>query len=127
MLVVLPITYTFTALCAIAMMVLVGWVGVKRGALNVVRGDGGDPVLFKRIRIHGNFVETAPLAVLCMGAAESLGAGALWLWLAVASYALGRILHFFMYDLKIRGLALTFTTGPFLLLGLFVLNRLWLA
>lgn len=124
---VLPVTYTFAGLCAIAMMVLVGWVGLKRGSLKVLRGDGGDPVLFKRIRIHGNFIETAPLAVLCMGAAESLGAEALWLWLALVSYAVGRILHVFMYDLKARALPLTLTTGPFLLLGLFVLHRLWLA
>lgn len=123
---ILPVTYTFAALCAIGMMVLVGWIGLKRGSLNVLRGDGGDPVLFKRIRIHGNFIETAPLAVLCMGAAESLGATAPWLWLALASYALGRILHAVMYDQRARGLPLTLTTGPFLLLGLFVLQRLWL-
>lgn len=39
---ILPITYTLAALCAIGMMVIVGWVGVKRGSLNVRRGDGGD-------------------------------------------------------------------------------------
>ncbi|MEX0957545.1 MAG: MAPEG family protein [Rhizobiaceae bacterium] len=123
---VLPLTFTFAALCAIAMMVLVGWVGVKRGAINVLRGDGGDPVLFKRIRIHGNFIETAPLAILCMGAAETLGAGPAWLWASLASYGAGRILHVMIYDLKSRAVALTLTTGPFLLLGVYVLYRLWL-
>jgi uncharacterized membrane protein YecN with MAPEG domain len=124
---ILPVTFTFAALCAVAMMVLVSWVGLKRGALNVLRGDGGHADLFKRIRIHGNFIETAPLAILTMGAAEALGASDLWLWLALASYALGRILHVPMYDMKARAVALTFTTAPFLLLALFVLYHLWLA
>ncbi len=124
---ILPVTFTFAALAAVAMMVLVGWIGLKRGATNVLRGDGGDPVLFKRIRIHGNFIETAPLAILCMAAAESLGADPIWLWLSLASYVTGRALHVPMYDLKVRGVALSFSTGPFLLLGLFVLYRLWLA
>jgi hypothetical protein len=123
---ILPVTFTFAALCSIAMMVLVGWIGLKRGALNVLRGDGGDPILFKRIRIHGNFVETAPLAILCTAAAESLGANTAWLWVAVVSYAAGRVLHVLLYDLKSRNIALTLTTLPFLLLGLFILHRLWL-
>jgi len=124
---ILPVTFTFAALCAIAMMLLVGWVGVKRGALGVLRGDGGDAVLFKRIRIHGNFIETAPLAILAMGAAEALGAAAPWLWLSLACFVAGRIFHVLVYDRKIRAVALTLTTAPFLLLGLFVLYRLWLA
>jgi len=51
---------TFAALSGIVMMVLVGWFGLKRGALNVRRRDGGNPKLVKRIRNHGNFVENAP-------------------------------------------------------------------
>ena len=123
---VLPVTLTFIALSALAMFILVAWIGLTRAPLGVLRGDGDHPVLFKRIRIHANFVETAPLFALSLGAGEALGLGASLLWLAVVSYGLGRIGHYFLYDSKFRGLPMTLTVGPSALIGLWVLYRLWL-
>ena len=39
-------------------------VGGQRMAKKVNLGDGGDPVLFARIRAHGNFTENAPLLLI---------------------------------------------------------------
>lgn len=121
----LPVTATFLALCAILLMFKTGWIGLYRGAQNILRGDGGDPVLFKRIRIHGNFTETAPIAVLCVGMAERMGLGPVWLWLAVGSFFAGRIFHYMLYDTKMRGAAMSLVTGPALLLGIWMLVQIW--
>ncbi|WP_371396007.1 MAPEG family protein [Fretibacter rubidus] len=39
-------------------------VGGQRIAKKVNLGDGGDPILFARIRAHGNFTENAPLLLI---------------------------------------------------------------
>ena len=123
----LPVTVTFIALCGLAMMPMTGWIGTYRGARGILRGDGGDPVLFKRSRAHGNFIETAPLTALALLAAESLGLGQGWLWLGVASFVLGRIAHWVLYDQKTRGIAMTFVTGPAFLMSIYCLVRIWSA
>ena len=123
---ILPVTFTFIALTSIAMFILVAWIGLTRAQLGVLRGDGGDPVLFKRIRVHANFVETAPLFALTLGTGEAVGLGAGLLWLAVISYGLGRIGHHVLYDSRFRVLPMTLTVAPSGLIGLWVLYRLWI-
>ena len=119
------VSLSLIALCASSLVFFSAWIGLLRGATNILRGDGGNRVLFKRIRIHGNFVENAPLIALALLAAEGLGLGATWLWLAVASFIVGRVYHFIRYDEKDRGVGMFLTTAPGLGLGLFVLTRLW--
>lgn len=122
---ILPVTFTFIAVGAAILFPMSGWIGVYRSRTGILRGDGGDPVLFKRIRIHGNFIENAPLTALVLGASEAMGLGAVWLWLAVLSFTVGRLLHYALYDLPARGLPMGLTAGPGLLLGLWVLWKLW--
>ena len=124
---VLPVTFTFIGLYAIALVVLTGWIGLYRGATNQLRGDGGDPVLFKRSRFHGNLVENAPATALALGAGEALGLGINWLWLVVLSFIAGRILYFALYDRKIRALGMTMTQFPAAIIGVWVLYTLWMA
>lgn len=121
----LPVTITFVAICAIALMPMTGWIGLYRGSTGILRGDGGDPVLFKRSRIHGNFIENAPLTAMSLAVAEALGMGATFLWLAVASFFAGRILHAVMYDQKIRALPMTLTQAPGVALGIWALLQVW--
>ncbi len=124
-LLLLPVTYTFIALVAGATMVLTGWVGLLRSRLNLLRDGGSDPALYKRIRIHGNFVENAPVLALALGAGEAMGLAAGWLWLAILSFVLGRVLHVLLYDTRHRGLPMTLTQAPSVAIGLWVLARLW--
>jgi uncharacterized protein len=122
-----PVSLTFIAVCAAMLLPFTSWIGLYRGSTSILRGDGGDPVLFKRSRIHGNFIETAPLIALVLFAAEGLGAPAFWLWLTVALFAVGRITHFMLYDNKMRGAAMALTVGPGFCLGLWVIWKLWVA
>lgn len=120
----LPVTFTFVSVLAILMIPLTGWVGMRRG--ETLRGDGGDPVLFKRIRIHGNLMENAPLFVLVLGAAEATGLGTPWLWLAIMTFIVGRGLHYALYDTQQRGLAMLVTLLPGVFMGLWLLVQVWL-
>lgn len=121
----LPVTFTFIAVSAVLSMVMTGWIGLLRGRLNILRGDGGSPELFKRIRIHGNFAENAPILALALGAGEVTGLSSGWLWLAVGSFGLGRALHFAIYDNKHRGIAMTFTQAPAVVIGFWVIWQIW--
>ncbi len=122
---VLPISFTFIALCASSMIFFGAWIGPLRGKLGILRGDGGDPVLQKRIRIHGNFTEYAPLFALVLVAGEVVGASAMWLWVSVGSFFVGRVIHFIRYDHNDRALGLLLTTAPALGLGIYVLIQLF--
>lgn len=120
----LNVSLTFIALSAICVFVLVSAVGFRRSATGVLRGDGGDAALFKRIRIHGNFIETAPLMALSLLGAELAGIADRWLWLAVASFFLGRLYHYVRYDARDRGIGMALTVLPAVGLGAMVLDRL---
>ena len=123
----LPVTFTFISLLAISLIPLTGWVGMRRDKIGgVLHGDGGDPVLFKRIRIHGNLMENAPLFSLVLGASEYAGLGSGWLCLAVATFLVGRISHYKLYDSSKRGLAMLVTVLPGVLMGLWLLALIWL-
>lgn len=119
----LNVSFTFIAVCACTLVLFGAWIGPLRGKLGILRGDGGDADLFKRIRIHGNFVENAPLVGLVMLAAEALGAGDAWLWGAFAAFFVGRAYHFVRYDEQDRAFGLLLTTAPAFFLGVYVLLR----
>jgi len=121
----LNVSFTFVALCACSLLFFATWIGLRRGKTGVLRGDGGDSILFKRSRIHGNFVENAPLMAVILFAAEALGLGDSWLWLAVGSFFVGRAYHYVRYDSVDRGLGHVMTVAPALALGIFVIVQVW--
>lgn len=118
------VAFTFVGLCAIALFALVSWVGPLRGKLGVLRGHGGHLDLEKRIRIHGNFTEHAPLVALMLLVAELAGIGAGWLWLSVALFFVGRAVHYLRYDAADRALGMVLSTGPAMALGVLLLITL---
>ena len=67
----LPLT-TVTASIFAAMLVVPGFRvslrRVKLGGLSL--GDGGDAVLQRRVRAHGNFMDYAPMALTCTALPE---------------------------------------------------------
>jgi uncharacterized membrane protein YecN with MAPEG domain len=117
----LQVSFVFIAACAASLFFFSVWIGPLRGRLGVLRGSGGDETLFKRTRIHGNFIENAPLMAMVLMTAEILGAHQTWLWLAVASFFVGRVYHYVRYDRKDRGVGMALTTAPAMLLGGYVL------
>ena len=122
----IPVTITFISLYAVALVILTGWIGIFRGKVGILRGHGGDTVLEKRIRYHGNLIENAPAMALVLGASESLGMTSWVLWLAVCSFVVGRVLYFQLYDLKIRALAMSLTQFPAGLLALWCLSAIYI-
>lgn len=91
--IVLPIT-----LCAAAAAAIVSlWLGLRIGQLRaagpIYHGDGGVPLLGRRMRAQLNFVEYTPFVLALTAAIELSGAGGDWLAWVVAIYFVGRLLH----------------------------------
>jgi uncharacterized membrane protein YecN with MAPEG domain len=88
-----PVTALWTALIAFWILLLMLRVVRLRWTRRVGIGDGGDKDLAKAIRVHGNAIETMPIALLLMFAYE-LGGGLPWLLHVCGSTLLAsRVLH----------------------------------
>jgi len=61
-------------------------------------GDGGDDALFKRIRLHGNFIEYVPFALILMVLAEREGAPEQWMHGLGLALVVGRLLHIYGFS-----------------------------
>lgn len=87
------ISLFFASLHVLLMLVLLARVSLQRRRSGVGIGDGGDPVLLRTIRVHANFIEQVPLALLMLALLEMSGLAAVWLWLFGGCLLLGRLLH----------------------------------
>jgi uncharacterized protein len=87
------LTLLFAGVCALFQCVLTVLVIARRAQSGVTLMDGGDDRLLRRIRAHGNFTETVPMALLLMALLEQGGLAAPWLWALGTSLLLGRALH----------------------------------
>jgi uncharacterized membrane protein YecN with MAPEG domain len=87
------ITLLFASLHVLLMLVLLARISRHRHGQRIGLGDGGDAVLNRKIRVHGNFVEHAPIALLLLGLLELCGLQAVWLWTFGSALLLGRIIH----------------------------------
>ncbi len=113
----MPITALYAGLLTVLLIVLsVRVIAIRRGE-RVEIGDGGDKELLRRMRVHANFIEYAPYALILMGLAELLKASPLLLHAlglllvtgrAIHAYALSQTPH--IMQLRVMGMVLTFTT-----------------
>ncbi len=55
--------------------------------------DGGNKELAKAIRVHGNFAEYVPIALILLASYELNGASAMMLHVLGAALVVGRVLH----------------------------------
>ncbi|MGR3468242.1 MAG: MAPEG family protein [Shimia sp.] len=89
--------FTVTALYAAALglvyLTLTTLVIRRRQQAGVSLGDGGDSLLNRRIRGHGNFTETVPIALILLALLEVQAAPALALHVLGAMLLVGRVLH----------------------------------
>jgi len=90
---ILPATALYVGLCGVMLVVLSIRVIALRRRYRIGIGDGGRDDLGRAVRVHANFVEYTPLALLALAAVE-LGGFPVWLVhaLGVALVA-GRLLH----------------------------------
>lgn len=87
------ITLLFASLHALLMLMLLARISRHRHGHRIGLGDGGDAVLARKIRVHGNFVEHAPFALLMLGLLELGGLASAWLWILGSALLLGRVMH----------------------------------
>jgi len=87
------VTAIYAALLALLFLALAFLVIRQRYRTQVSLGTGNDPGLERAARVHANFAEYAPFALLLVLLAELLGAA--WWWLHPLGLALvaGRALH----------------------------------
>jgi uncharacterized membrane protein YecN with MAPEG domain len=109
------VTPVYAGLLALMFILLsVRVIGMRRSA-RVALGDGGNPALLRRQRVHGNFAEYAPLALLLMALAElqhlpnwMIHAIGILLLVGRAAHALGVGREPEVPRARILGMALTF-------------------
>lgn len=89
----LPVSLTTAAALAVLALWLSIRIGQVRRAAKISHGDGGHPLLARRMRAQLNFVESAPFVFALALAIETAGKGGEWLAFATGAYVLGRVAH----------------------------------
>jgi len=89
----LHISLLSAGIAALINIALAARCGKVRVASGMSHGDGGHPLLLKRMRAQANFVEYTPLALILILALELTGNGGWLLALSAAVFMLGRVLH----------------------------------
>jgi len=116
----LSITPVYAALLALFFIFLSLRVAAMRRAARVSLGDGGNAELIRRTRVHGNFIEYVPLALILMALAELQGQPAWSIHLIGASLVVGRLAHAYgvgrepqILKLRVLGMIMTIAALTF--------------
>src|SRR5437763_4796748 len=88
-----PVTLAAAAALGLLNMWLGTRVGQFRGKFKVSVGDGGHEPLLRRMRAQANFIESAPIFLLLLGALELSGANRIALAVVAAIFLLVRVSH----------------------------------
>ncbi len=110
------ITPLVASLLALLYIVLSARVIGARGMEGISLGDRGNDFLLRRMRVHGNFAEYTPLALILLLMLELMG-GARWLLCGLGlSLLIGRSIHAYGVSLepepanfRVAGMVITLT------------------
>lgn len=123
----LHVTPLLAALFALLQVPITMAVGLRRLHTGIPFLDAGDEPLLRRMRAHGNFTETVPMALIVSAAAELQGTPVWLLVSAGVSLIVGRAFH---YATLVRSgfgigraIGMVLTLLPLLVLGSAVLVR----
>ena len=105
-----PITALYAGLLGILFLILAFRVVAIRRVTEIGLGDGGNPLLFTRIRIHGNAAEYVPFALVLMLLLELNGGSPRLLHGLGIALVVGRLAH-------AQGLSQTSGVSPGRLVG----------
>jgi uncharacterized membrane protein YecN with MAPEG domain len=87
------VTAAAAAVLAVLQMLLLLYTANGRGKYKAGLGDGGNPALLTRIRMHGNLAENLPLFLILLGLVEMSGQWAAFVpWIAIA-FVVVRLSH----------------------------------
>lgn len=89
----LTITPIYAGVLALMFVMLSFRVIGRRRAAKVRVGDGSDILLQRRLRVHGNFAEYVPLALVLMLLLELQGKSAVVIHVVGALLIIGRVIH----------------------------------
>ena len=87
------ITALYAAILGLLAMVLALRVVQGRWSRRIGLGDGGDADMARRIRVHANYIENVPLAVLLLLLLELTNVAGDWLHAFGIALVLARLLH----------------------------------
>lgn len=112
----IKIVPVYAALLAFVFIALSFHVIRFRRSLKIAIGSNGDPLMERAVRVHANFAEYAPLALLLLAFAEMQGAYGPLIHALAGALLVGRCAHAYglaqeKEDLRLRvaGMLLTFT------------------
>jgi uncharacterized membrane protein YecN with MAPEG domain len=112
----LQVVPLYAALLAVLFVALGVRTLLLRRRLGIGIGDGDDPAMLRAIRVHANFAEYVPMALLLLCLVELRGAGPLLLHALSLALLAGRLSHAFgvsrvdeNYAYRVFGMAMTFT------------------
>ena len=125
----MTIVPAYAALLALGFVLLSVRVIRLRRSRKVAIGTNGDPLVERAMRVHANFAEYAPLALLLLLMLEMKGANVYWLNLLCATLLAGRASHAFGvsspsedFRFRVAGMMMTFTV-----IVATALSLLWMA
>jgi uncharacterized protein len=87
------IALLIAGLCALMQVFMTALVIIRRAQTGIDFLHGDDGKLLGRIRAHGNFTETVPIAVIMLALLEMRGLGSAWVWSLGIALLIGRSLH----------------------------------
>ncbi len=121
----LPVTSLYAAIFGLLLIPITYAVGLRRMKTRTSFLDGGDEVLLRRMRSHGNFVEYVPFALVLIGLAELNGAPTAYVHGMGALLLLSRIVHYVVINFKpiviVRVISMLGTTAVFLLSSVYLI------
>ena len=111
----LLITPIYAALLSLIFVVLSIKTIIIRRKNKVAVGDGNNPQLQRAMRVHANFAEYTPIAIILVGFVESLKYNEIIVHILLSLFLLGRIIHAYGlskidedFRFRVFGMVLTF-------------------
>lgn len=89
----MPITAFYAGLLSLLFVILCARIIMFRIRQGIWLGDGGNPILLRRMRVQANFAEYVPFALLLMALAESVGQETFLMHTLGQVLLAGRIIH----------------------------------
>lgn len=106
---------TYAAILVLIFVFLSIRVIQMRASARIGLGDGGDPVMERRIRVHGNFAEYVPLALLLLAFMEMQRHSIYIIHILCIVLVLARIIHALgvtpvqeKFSMRVAGVLMTF-------------------
>ncbi|MFM8481022.1 MAG: MAPEG family protein [Gammaproteobacteria bacterium] len=83
----------YAGLCGLLLTILYVRVSQRRLATKIGMGTGSDAILEQRIRAHGNFIESVPIALILLYLFEQAGVDSIYVHAFGVALVLARVAH----------------------------------